>query len=346
MLPHYLRQIVLSGFLCLVFVCPAMAKAEQVFDTFTLYYENDFLAGTDRDYTSGLKLTWSTPYTSDAQTAGWPSWIYPLSDRLPLVHDSGQQRAVSLSIGQEIYTPEDIHNPDLILDDRPYAGRTYVAVGIHGKTVLRQSTWELNVGILGPASLAEHAQRLVHTINGANDPEGWNNQLNNELTVDAIFESRWKVKPPGVQQGFSYDFIPHLGVRVGTVNVYANAGGEFRLGWEMPEDFGTCPIRAGCEVNSAFEKNGNEKKRREKLSWHVFTALDVRLVLWDIYLDGNVFSDSHSVDKKPFVADSIVGLALHYGRVEASYSYIYRTRQFETQSDGQAFSSLSISWLF
>lgn len=337
-------QTVLTILISLFLVTPVVAESGQGFDTFTFYYENDFLLGTDRDYTSGLKLTWSTPFTRDATAARWPSWTYPVMDRLPLVNDPDQQRAISLSFGQDIYTPEDTKSKELVVDDRPYAGRTYVAVGVHGKNARRQHTWELNVGVLGPASLAEKAQELVHDLNGARDPQGWEHQLKNEITFDAVFETQWKLRPHGFDQGFSYDFTPHLGGRVGTVNIYANAGGEFRFGWKIPDDFGTCPIRAGCESNSAFEREAASDAK--ELGVIFFVATDGRMVLRDIYLDGNTFRDSHSVDKELFVADLIAGLSVRYGTVTTTYSYVYRTKQFETQDDEQAFSSLSISWSF
>lgn len=340
-------SILLSAVIILLLSVPAVAEHENIFNTFTLHYENDFLSGTDRDYTSGLKLTWSTPYTNDAAKAGWPSFFYPLMSRLPLVNNPRQQKAVSLSIGQEIFTPGDKKNPDLIVDDRPYAGRTYIAAGFHSKTERKQHTWELNIGIVGPASYAEDSQKLVHKINGATDPKGWDNQLDNEITVDAVFETQWKVGPPQFPQTFSYDFIPHAGARLGTVNIYANAGAEFRFGWDLPSDFGSCPIRAGCEVNSAFEKKDSaEKQPEKKIGVHFFIATDGRVILRDIYLDGNTFTDSHSVDKKYFVADLIGGVSVRYGNVKTILSHISRTKQFDGQDDGQDYSSLSISWMY
>jgi len=340
------RQIVLTLLLSLHLVTIAQAEPAQVFDNFTLYYENDFLSGTDFHYTSGLKLTWSTPFTGDSATAGWPAWVSPLLERLPLVNHPDQKRALSLSFGQEIYTPENIRTDLLVEDDRPYAGRTYFAVGFHAKKGLRKSVWELNVGILGPASLAEQAQKLVHDINGAYDPQGWDHQLGNELTLDAVFETQWRLRPAGSPSVFFSDFIPHLGVRVGNVATYFNAGGEFRVGWGPSDAFGVCPIRAGCEVRSAFLHSDSAKVVTSKIGAHVFIAADGRAILRDIYLDGNTFRDSHSVDKKPFVADLIAGISGHYAGFKLTYSYIQRSKQFETQDRSQEFSSLSLSWMF
>ena len=58
-----LTSIILSAVVLLsLVVSHAAAESGKTFDTFTVYWENDFFIGTDRDYTNGLKLTWSTPY--------------------------------------------------------------------------------------------------------------------------------------------------------------------------------------------------------------------------------------------------------------------------------------------
>ena len=343
---RYIFSIVLSGLTFLILAVPALAEHDQIFDTFTLYYENDYFQGTDHNYTSGLKLTWSSPYASDVTAAELPYWIYPLMAHLPWVGESAQRRAISLSIGQAIYTPSDKKTDELVVDDRPYAGITYLGFGIHEKTERRRNTWELNVGLLGPASGADKVQGVIHDLKAVGRPKGWDHQLQNEITVDAVFETQWKLKSLVGSQNFSYDFIPHLGGRVGTVNIYANAGGEFRFGWRMPNDFGSCPIRVGCEVSSAFVHKHSDYGRLKRFGLHFFVAADGRLVLRDIYLDGNTFRDSHSVDKEPLVADLIAGVSLHYGKLKVIYSNIYRTRQFEAQAKGQSFSSLSLSWMF
>jgi hypothetical protein len=42
-----------------------------------------------------------------------------------------------------MYTPEDTKRSDLILDDRPYAGLTYLEIGLQGKSHRRMNSWEL-----------------------------------------------------------------------------------------------------------------------------------------------------------------------------------------------------------
>ena len=69
-------------------------------------------------------------------------------------------------------------------------------------------------------------------------------------------------------------------------------------------------------------------------------------VLHNIFLDGNTFKDSHSVDKESFVADLMAGFAISYGRYKFSYSYVYRTKEYKNQSDPQIFESIQFSFSY
>jgi lipid A 3-O-deacylase len=258
------------------------------------------------------------------------------------VGDPNTQRAVTLSLGQNIYTPSDITRSDLIADDRPYAGITYLAAGFHSIKDNRRVSWEIDVGMVGPLSFAEQSQNSIHRLLGSRQAEGWSHQLQNELALEAICESQWRTFHGETIKGFNYDVISHLGARVGNVQMYVNTGAEARIGWNLPGDFGTCPIRPGCESNSG----DMERKTDGRLGFHLFTAVDGRAVLRDIFLDGNTFVNSPSVDKEPFVADLMAGFAVEYRKYKLSYSYVLRTKQFKTQQFDQIFGTISLSWTY
>lgn len=341
---HIVRSFIflVAGLALLFSALPAEAEPERVFDTFTAYWENDFFAGTDRDYTNGVRLTLSTPYRKDGTSARLPGWSDAFFNWLPFVHDPESQRAVSLSLGQNIYTPADIHQTGVIADDRPYAGVTYLAAGFHGRKDDQRTSWELDAGMIGPLSLADKTQNFVHRAIDSPLARGWSHQLHNELVVDAVCESQWRVIRRETGRGFNYDVIPHLGGSFGNGQIYVNTGAEARIGWNLQNDFGTCPIRAGCETNTADIAQINDGR----LGVHFFTAFDERWVVRDIFLDGNTFRDSQSVEKKPFVANIMAGFALDYGRLKASYSYILQTRQYKTQQHEQIYGAINISWTY
>jgi lipid A 3-O-deacylase len=336
------RILFLFAVLFFSFALQARAEQRPLYDTFTFYWENDVFAKTDRYYTNGLRLTWSTPYRAGLNSPHLPSWSVPIIDNLPSLSSDDSRRAISLSLGQAIYTPANIRTSEPQPNDRPYAGYTYVAAGFHGIKDNARANWELQAGVIGPLSLADKATGLVHRTIGAPLDRGWSHQLRNEPTLEAIVEYQWRMPPPDTPGGFTYDFIPHLGAAAGNVWIYANAGAEARFGWEVPRDFGTCPIRPGCESNTSDEA----RRGARAFGVHFFTAVDGRAVARNIFLDGNTFRSGPSVRKKPFVADITAGLALERGRLKASYSYVLRTKEFEGQKHYHLFGSVTVSWTY
>jgi len=331
---------------------PSLAGDEEArkSDTLTLYLENDLFAlgKNDRHYTHGTKISWISRDLSDyREVAGLPLWAHRLIERMPFVNDPGEQRSVSVSLGQNIYTPADKKRSDLILDDRPYAGITYLGLGLHSKSQRQMDTIEVDLGIVGRHSYAEDCQKEVHSRIGSGDPKGWENQLHDEPVLNIYFERKWKAFKTRGSGGLGFDCIPHIGVAVGNAYTGINLGGQMRLGWNLPNDFGTYLIRPGSDgsapVDDADPRFFSPFRR---FGIHLFFAVDGNAVARNIFLDGNTFRDSHSVDKKPFVADLIGGIGMIIHRYKITYSYVYRTKEFETQKDEQHFGAIAVSFTF
>jgi len=151
----------------------SQGKKSKDSGTSTFYLENDTFTGTDSHYTSGLRLTWVSPDFADYRERPLvPEWGYPLVEKLPFANRSGFHRHMSLCAGQNIYTPEDISRSELIKDDRPYAGITYVSLGSHSSSSHRMDSLEFDLGIVGPHSYAEQCQAKVHEWIDSTDPQG------------------------------------------------------------------------------------------------------------------------------------------------------------------------------
>ncbi len=341
---------IISFTVFLLILLPSWARSDDrtpsSSGTLSLKYENDSLAGTDRDYTSGMKLSWTSRWVPALETESddqdKKSCVSSTLNMFPFFNRPGDQRALSILIGQSIYTPENLRRHDLILDDRPYAGYTYLGLAAHRTAQKIMDTIELDIGIVGPHSYAEDVQDQVHQWIGSQEPKGWRNQLKDEFALELIYERKWRLAASKLGQGFGYDFIPHLGGRVGNVYIYANTGAELRFGWNPPGDFGTCPIRPGCESNPATDL---EDGRGSPSGIHAFLSIDGRAVLRDIFLDGNTWKDSHSVDKRYFVADMGAGIGISAKRFKLTYGVIYRTKEFKSQdSNGHFFGTLLITF--
>ena len=307
------------------------------------YYENDLVSGSDSNYTSGLKLSWVSAnlgsYVDDPclpgwvrRLNGWSQWLQP---------GLFTSRNMVVSAGQAIYTPRDGERHDLIANDRPYAGWLYLGLAWNARDARRMDTVELDVGFIGPPSLARQTQNFVHDLRGFDRFEGWDHQLHTELGVQLVRERKIRAWVYDADSGPKLDLITHYGASVGNVKTYLNAGAEVRIGTWLPDDFGTSPIRPASDSNAPLM--GAATRRLSDHGVHVFAALDTRLVGRDIFLDGNTFVASHSVDKRPLVADFALGVSWQWRGGKLSYAQIVRSRQFDEQPGSNRFGSVTLS---
>ncbi|MFT5131754.1 MAG: lipid A 3-O-deacylase [Gammaproteobacteria bacterium] len=323
--------------------------------TFTFHLENDLFANTDRFYTNGIKLSWISPEIKWFQDLPWmkkPGLIQSAAneiiDLLPFNQDSSRQRNLAFTVGQLMFTPEDISQRDLILDDRPYAGWLYGSVAFHSKTYRRLDTFEMQMGFTGDLSLAEQAQDLVHSIRNIDKANGWDNQIDTELGFALIYDRKQRLIPRhDFYKQWGLDFIAHAGAAAGTVFSHVSTGLEFRIGWNIPTDFGTALIRPAGDTNAPAGTNDPRyQSGRQGLSFHLFGGTSARLVFRDIFLDGNTFSTSHSIDKKLLVGDFVMGASLIYRKFKLSYAQVIRTKESDRQNSGQNFGSISLSFTY
>ncbi len=325
--------------------------------TVNAYFENDLFSETDQNYTNGIRLSWVSPDISSYETdPRLPNWVREVNDKLDFFHDSnkGLARNLVISVGQLMYTPSSIDAEELLEDERPYAGYLYMGFAYHTRSDSQLDTVEVNLGMVGPEAQGEQTQDLIHKIRAFDKFQGWDNQLKNEPALQLVYEHKRRLfKDLLLPQGLfasgklstvEQDFIAHGGVSLGNVATYVNFGGEYRIGY-LPDDFGTSAVRPGGD-NSAPGR-GDPRRRRGNFpifGLHGFVALDTRLVVRDIFLDGNTFRDSHSVDKEPVVADISTGVSFLTGHWKVSYAYVVRTREFQKQPHHHQYGSLSLSY--
>jgi hypothetical protein len=206
-------------------------------------------------------------------------------------------------------------------------------------------TLDIQVGMVGPASLAEQAQKFVHDLRDLDQPRGWQNQLSNEPGLVIYYERKWRARPAPLFARFGYDVIGHAGLAVGNVWDYGALGFETRLGWNLPNDFGTSLVRPGGDANAPIAQGAGGSYGRG-FGAYAFAALGGRLVGRNIFLDGNSFEGSHDVDKKYAVGDFVVGASVLYGPLKLSYAQVFRTREFDGQRRRHNFGSINLSVTF
>lgn len=337
----------------------------------TARLENDLFADTDQNYTSGVAFTAvSHDIFGKLNLACLPAAVR-LHTALISYLDPGfwadadnpaHAQNVVVKFGQSMFTPRDSTRTDLIPDDRPYAGLLYVGMSWnrrkhepHNNTEVLD-TREITLGVIGPLALAQPAQDLIHDVIGAERFQGWDNQLRNEPAVQMALDRKFKnyQGTGAIQPGFSADYIRSLGLQLGNIETSGTVGIEGRIGWNIPNDFGTYPIRPGAEnrppsaasIHSGDGK-GTTQSGRPRAGVHLFGTLETKLVLHDFSLDGNLFESSHSVTRSPWVAQAAIGLSAQspvagHG-VKLAVMRVWRTREFEEQGSSHAYGSVTLS---
>ncbi len=299
--------------------------------SFIFHFENDVLGTDDSDlgYTNGLQLSYQT---ADNRVWGWlDGWarthLFTAPDAVLRAH---------WALGQNLYTPEDLSRTDLIVDDRPYAAWLHGDLGLVCTTDNMVRTLELSLGVVGPAAGGEAMQKWVHQVIDSPDPLGWANQIGNEVAVMLVFEQKWRNLHRLPVLGLAADFSPHGGVALGNVLTYGALGGTVRLGQGLARDFGPPRIQPAPPGSGYLTPD-------KRFGWYVFAGVDGRLVLQNIFLDGNTFRDSHRVDKNEWVADVVGGFAISALGVRLGVVYVQRTKEYALQDNSTHFGSITIS---
>ncbi|GAB2590809.1 lipid A deacylase LpxR family protein [Nitrincola alkalisediminis] len=316
--------------------------------TLNLYFENDLFNNTDQQYTNGVRVSWISPdilsFVDDAQLPIWirrvNTYLTPF-DPVPFDQQQAVSRRLIFSLGQKMFTPENRLLTEVDPNDRPYAGWLYAGMGYHTRSQHKMNSFEVNLGVVGPAALAKEAQDLVHDLRGFDRFDGWDNQLKNEPGIQLVYEHKNRIARTSLFPGMEFDAIVHAGGSLGNVATYVNTGGQIRLGKNLPSDLGTSALRAGGD--SSVPGFGDPRFDNQ-WSVHGFMSLDGRFVVRDIFLDGNTWRDSHSVDKRHTFAEASFGLAGTYERWKLSYARVYRTKQFRTQRNSHNFGSIALSY--
>jgi lipid A 3-O-deacylase len=324
-------------------VAPGFAHAEdrpaEEKGVLSLVVENDSLSsGADRNYTSGIKIAYVSP------SEALPDWLRGAGGFTRAL-SGAEPKFWGAAFGQSIFTPEDIQANPAPADQHPYAGYLYGQIMVAaeedapaGRAPRYMDTYELEFGLIGPSALGEQSQRGIHQILGAPDPQGWDSQLKDEFVFAGSFDRRWRayrayIDVPG---GLEFDLTPNAGVTLGTLRTEARVGVAARIGYRIDNDYGPPRVRPSLA--------GVEHFAGGPLSWSIFAGVQGRAVARDLFLDGNTFEDSPSVDRIPYVGDLQVGFAVSGGDWRLAYTYVTRTEEFETQPTQQDFGALALSW--
>lgn len=299
---------------------------------YSLSGENDIIAGDDNNYTSGVRFSYFSPETDI------PGWLENTADFLPFFAENGHKRW-GFAVGQSMFTPNDISIPTPQPDDQPYAGWLYGSAGVVSDLDDRLDTFMITLGVVGPWSFAEQTQKFVHSTFDGIYPQGWRYQLENEPGLILSYERKWRRLYEFSPYGWGFDLIPSVGGNLGNIYTDASIGAVARFGYDLSADYGPPLIRPNLTGSDFFVPHRD-------FGWYMFAGLEGRGVARNIFLDGNTFEDSPSVDKKHLVGGVQAGMAFTFDDYRISYTHVIRTDQFESQRAREEFGSVNVSMRF
>ncbi|MGE0597449.1 MAG: lipid A deacylase LpxR family protein [Hyphomonadaceae bacterium] len=299
--------------------------------TYNLVHENDLVdAGHDRNYTSGVMITATSPPV-DPQSPIWrpvweaTKWVTGINDGLQV------RREYSLS--HLMFTPHDLtlNPPDP--DDRPYAGMMLLSLGVIGAHQNEQrqrfDTFNYTIALIGSQSRADDIQTWLHEYQEGIIPQGWRTQLPNDVVAGVSYQRT--LRYPLTDDGpWGADWSVHWGGSLGYIQTNANAGLSARVGFNLPNDFGLPRIAPSVPASGFFEPDADH-------GVYLFAGVQRRYVWYDVTIDEAPAHAPASIDREPWVSDGQVGWVAYWRKFHFGYTRVWRGRAFRTQQHEDSF---------
>lgn len=327
-----LMSIMSRGTFIFILLISGMEARSENAGVFNLIFDNDGFAGTDHHYTSGILLNYV------GSEAGTPRRLAEFAYSLPQI-DPEDDILAGFHLGQQLFTPEDIHAEQLLSRQRPYAGYLFGGMSLIAVNPRELDSWRLSVGVVGPRAYGRQFQTSIHERVDANVAQGWDHQLKNENILQFDYYKTWRQFWTYTGNRFGADVVPYAGFALGNAAIHADTGLTLRFGRGLGNDFGPPRMRPSLPGSSYFDSPHG-------WGWYFFMGFGGRYVGHNIFLDGNTSEASHSVDKYNWVGDIQAGWVLNNDRFRLAYTFVGRSREYKSQNSGDKFGSLTLSMTF
>lgn len=187
-----------------LYLSPAFALASG--NTFSISTDNDGIIGTDQEYSSGLFIRFSKKTGKTGYSA---------------------------ELGSQIWTPSDIEQILPQPNERPYTGLASLQLGYHYQSDSYANKLGFMLGKIGPDSHADLGQKVIHSLIGSPEPDGWAYQTSNKIVYQISAENHllFKRNSYGEFSGFARG-------QIGNFQPEAALGLTYRLGIDLDNTFG------------------------------------------------------------------------------------------------------------
>jgi len=316
------RFLLCFCFLSLLFTSVA-AQVASYKNEFGFRSDNDaYLAyGQDRYYTNGLFITFR--HAADQER----------------LKEKVNKRIWEIEAGQKMYNPISGYVTDVARIDRPFAGYLY-AGGSMNWLYHSENSLKLGVqfGTIGPSSLADEGQMLLHDIIGFYEIRGWDSQVKDEIGINLSAEYNHLLHRSADQKtDFTFTSQGELG------NTFSGAGIGlmFRAG-TLNQLFNS------AITNSTLSNNSKSTPLNEK-ELFFYAKPFLRYVAYDATVEGGLFREDKgpvTFDVKPLVFSQQLGFMYSKRRWTADFSVIFKSREIRSSARAHQYGSAALYYRF
>ena len=295
-----LRLLVLLLWLCGALTVAAQNKVYK--NEVGLQSDNDgFLGqGSDRYYTAGNFI-----YFRHALTVADTSSI--------------KNKIADFELGQKIYTPQSGSVPGSRFIDRPFAGYLYFGAALN-LLYKNESNLKLGaqLGYIGPNSMGQEVQDIIHKTFGFYTPNGWQYQITNALELNLTAQYN------------------HLLARNGALDITANSFGNLGIG--LIAAGGGFTARFGRfnplynSVSTASTSMASQIKNSKTTEFFIYAKPYITFVGYNATIQGDIFSNVPQANEiegeiRPIVLSEQLGVNLVNGPWVVDVLATYQTRE-------------------
>lgn len=311
--------------------CATSARADIDWVT-TIWHNDVFLDKDGGGYTNGLYVSWFDLSESSDEAFKAPFLTRPVNRWLMPEFD-GQLQVNEFTFGQAMMTPKNIKKEVPGPDDAPYAGllmfrSAYTLVDEH-----IADTLGVTVGIVGPSSRAEEAQKAVHKLVGANEPQGWDYQIKDE-PVGQIERTRVWRYGDGDEQGVTADLLLIGSGSLGNLGSALGGAVIVRYGRGLESSFGTAGQIIGRVSNPMAVNSG----------WNVYAGVGADYVYNQIFVSGGGLRSGQSADLRHDQYAFYAGASYAWSTFSLTFSYVNNSNLDMNASARQEFGALKLGW--
>jgi lipid A 3-O-deacylase len=258
--------------------------------------DDDFIHGTDEEYTEGINLEISKPWVKK----------FPLAKLL--LNPNYAITNYGIGIEQAGYTPRDIVHEYFRNTSRPFASFLLLKTFLFATDPYWKQSFSasLYTGVIGPAGLGEVLQDNAHALIHEVQPPGWKYQVHNDIAIN--YEVNYE------KQLFSYGQISLSATAMGKAGTLSDA-----LSQGINLFVGTASPYA--------KKAANTKNIRA----YIYDHPAINFVFYDATLQGGMFDHSNPYvfsDINHIVFSNRTGFAISFDNISIEAYHCFITSEY------------------